>query len=228
MYVRFTPDIVDSLTKAQLANIFPEKYSLDGFRKFAHKEIQAGISDIIKYKDNYCNKSEDAITIGIVHFLSGRASVLGYEVHHDNHHNGHCDIVIGSQEFRWICEAKLYKGNMYCWAGFRQLSTRYLAGHDTCSHSSLLLYVNNSHFIQYPDIKELKNSWKSKIVKYGNKAIKLLSGNLSITCEEITPNESVMTSNGFKSKHYHITNSAVECVTYHYFIDLFHLPSDKK
>ena len=162
-----------------------------------------------------------------MHYLSGRASVLGYEVHHDNHNNGHCDIVIGSQEFKWICEAKLYKGNTYAWKGFRQLATRYLAASDTCSYSSLLLYVTNGERSKRPDIAKLITSWESSIVEYGNKAIKLHNKDLVIGSKKIPVEESIFSNNGFLSRHKHINNSNIECVTYHYFIDLYHVPMDE-
>jgi hypothetical protein len=83
------------------------------------------------------DRGEDEISMQVVQMLNA----AGISAVHDQHVNGHCDIVINhSSGFRWLGEAKVHKDYGWLDDGFLQLSTRYgtaLAGKD---HGELIIY----------------------------------------------------------------------------------------
>lgn len=83
------------------------------------------------------DRGEDEISMQVVQMLNA----AGISAVHDQHVNGHCDIVVEhSTGFRWLGEAKVHKDYGWLDDGFLQLSTRYgtaLAGKD---HGELIIY----------------------------------------------------------------------------------------
>lgn len=83
------------------------------------------------------NRGEDEISMHVVQILNA----TGISAVHDQHVNGHCDIVVEHNSgFRWLGEAKVHKDYGWLDDGFLQLSTRYgtaLVGKD---HGELIIY----------------------------------------------------------------------------------------
>jgi len=83
------------------------------------------------------DRGEDEISMQVVQMLNA----AGISAVHDQHVNGHCDIVVNHDSgFRWLGEAKVHKSYGWLDDGFLQLSTRYgtaLAGKD---HGELIIY----------------------------------------------------------------------------------------
>lgn len=83
------------------------------------------------------DRSEDELTMQLAHMLC----MTGIEARHDQHVNGHCDLVIAARDnFMWLGEAKVHSSYGWLQSGFQQLSTRYgtaLAGRD---HGEMIIY----------------------------------------------------------------------------------------
>lgn len=83
------------------------------------------------------DRGEDEISMQVVQMLN----FAGISAVHDQHVNGHCDIVVNhSSGFRWLGEAKVHKSYGWLDDGFLQLSTRYgtaLVGKD---RGELIIY----------------------------------------------------------------------------------------
>lgn len=83
------------------------------------------------------DRREDELSMQIAHMLCHS----GIDAIHDQHINGHCDIVVNAVSgFMWLGEAKVHKSYGWLDDGYKQLSTRYgtaMAGRD---NGELIIY----------------------------------------------------------------------------------------
>ena len=102
------------------------------------------------------DRGEDEISMEVVRMLN----FAGISAVHDQHVNGHCDIVVSHQTgFRWLGEAKVHKDYGWLDDGFLQLSTRYgtaLAGKD---HGELIIYHRDGNS------KKVLETWQERLLK---------------------------------------------------------------
>ena len=82
-------------------------------------------------------RGEDEISMQVVQMLN----FAGIYAVHDQHVNGHCDIVVNHPSgFRWLGEAKVHSGYDWLKDGFLQLSTRYGTALPGKDHGELIIY----------------------------------------------------------------------------------------
>ncbi|WP_298559383.1 hypothetical protein [uncultured Aliiroseovarius sp.] len=83
------------------------------------------------------DRGEDEISMQVVQMLNA----AGISAIHDQHVNGHCDIVVDHDSgFRWLGEAKVHKNYGWLDDGFLQLSTRYGTALKGKDHGELIIY----------------------------------------------------------------------------------------
>jgi hypothetical protein len=120
-----------------------------------YKDIDQVISQIQKNPELRQKDTEDRLTIEIVNLLRS----LGHEASHDTKTGGHADIVVTKNDFLWIGEAKIYRGNNYLWGGFQQLVTRYSTGDSNQENGGLLIYILNK------DARSIMQNWQNYLLE---------------------------------------------------------------
>lgn len=128
------------------------------------------------------DRSEDELTMQLANMLC----MAGIEARHDQHVNGHCDLVITAKNnFMWLGEAKVHSGYSWLESGFQQLSTRYgtaLPGRD---HGELIIYHRQGNSLAV--IEE----WQNLVVAMGlqTRLVEaLVPPNLSFRTVHVCPN----------------------------------------
>lgn len=116
------------------------------------------IRDYRKYHDG-AKKLEDLISSRIVQSLSDKNYIAG----HDTFANGHVDINVSKYgtNFKWLGEAKIWKGASYIEGGFKQLSDRYSTGETNENCGGILIYLTNS--TKEKNTKEILTDWKDRL-----------------------------------------------------------------
>lgn len=186
-----------------------ESEDYDKFVEQVHKDLSYQISQLQGYAANFYNKSEDDITI----FLVSNLKSMGYlNTHHDVFNNGHVDIYIEDNYFKWLGECKLQKGNEYSNEGFKQLSTRYSDGHENSNRGGILIY---NQLIQKKTLTCM-TEWNNFL------ATDLEFQKMGMKCEPIDVNSG---KQYFDSEHIH-EKSGMPYKIRHFFVNLMHNPKD--
>ncbi|NWJ26117.1 hypothetical protein [Rhizobium sp. RM] len=146
-------DVVEGAEEARIYFLFAQTH--EGKVKAVQKAIDYVCNQLETDKSKKQDRDEDDLTLEICSML--RAA--GFRAAHDEHMNGHCDVVIrGKDGFLWLAEAK--KNGAYSWLdkGFQQLTTRYSTGVPGQDHGEVLLYcfAKNS--------KNLIDKWREELV----------------------------------------------------------------
>ncbi|KAA0913107.1 hypothetical protein [Psychrobacter sp. ANT_WB68] len=188
-----------------------EDNDYDAFVNQLEIDISLQISEIQGYSSLYFNKKEDEITIFLV---SNLKSMGYYGSFHDTYHNGHVDLFIQDNRFKWLGECKLHAGNNYSEKGFKQLTTRYSDGHEFGNKGGILIYNQ----LKTKKTLECMQEWHNHL--NSDPAIQ----QLDLKCLDIDP------ENGrqyFDSTHTH-EKSGMPYKIRHFFINLSHNPQDKQ
>ncbi|PHM24815.1 hypothetical protein [Xenorhabdus budapestensis] len=117
------PEIMEQLTRQK-------PLSYNAFVDQIDKDLNKIISITESGRQHHLDKDEDAITEHIIVQLKQKYP----SVHHDAQHGGHCDIYIevtssSGDLYKWIMEAKLWKGFEYVYGGLdEQLLGSYAVG----------------------------------------------------------------------------------------------------
>lgn len=110
------------------------------------------VRGIIAKKD----RGEDELSMQVVQMLN----FAGIGAVHDQHVNGHCDIVVDNAKgFRWLGEAKVHKSYNWLEDGFLQLSTRYGTALPGKDHGELIIYHTGG------SATSVLNEWKERLLK---------------------------------------------------------------
>ena len=136
-----------------LDNLFCDSY--EDFIETLYKDLDKSISVLEDARNLTSNDSEDRINADIV----GKLKCMGYDATHDTQVGGHCDIHVERKNYRWIGEAKIYKGNSYLNEGFLQLTTRYTTARVNQNQGGLLIYIRREN------AEEIMSNWKAEIEK---------------------------------------------------------------
>lgn len=114
------------------------------FLSWCHNELLLSIDAIESHRDSLSkpDKNEDDCSDIIATRLEGRANLItGVNIEREALSSGHCDITIKKDNFKWLCEAKIYKGEQYILDGHNQLVERYLAGTNKFNtNAGMLIY----------------------------------------------------------------------------------------
>lgn len=150
---------------ASLLSIAPtilNELSVDSYDKFIfiiYEELDYIIADLTDNPELSFGDSEDRTTIDIVRSLkSALRKRIFFNVSHDTKIGGHADIIITYNKYRWIAEAKIYKGS-YAWIykGLLQLITRYSKGDDNNKEGALIIYIKKEN------TKNIMTAWREKL-----------------------------------------------------------------
>ena len=99
--------------------------------------IDLAVQQLVDLRQHMQQDGEERLTSSIIMFLCG----MGIQAQHDPQLGGHIDILVTTRErFRWVCEAKLYRGPAYLLGGFDQLICRYTDANPYASEGCLLVY----------------------------------------------------------------------------------------
>jgi hypothetical protein len=120
-----------------------------------YKDIDKVIFQIQENPELRQKDTEDRLTIDIVNPLR----TLGYDVSHETKIGGHVDIAVRKNDFLWLGEAKIYKGNNYLWQGFLQLLTRYSIGDLNQENGGLLIYIFKE------DASSIMQNWQNYLLE---------------------------------------------------------------
>ncbi|MEW6498868.1 MAG: HEAT repeat domain-containing protein [Cyanobacteriota bacterium] len=127
----------------------------DDFIKNLYKDIDKVIYQIQENPKQRQKDTEDRLTIDIVNQLR----CLEYDAEHDSEIGGHVDIAVRKNEFLWLGEAKIYRGNNYLWEGFQQLTTRYSIGDSNQKNGGLLIYIGER------DASSIMENWQNYLLE---------------------------------------------------------------
>lgn len=141
---------IQSIYPNILAQISPK--SLDDFLNVLYDELKSILILLEENPQLRCDDSEDRITDEIKVILRRN----GYDATHDSSHGGHADLMVRSNGYVWLAEAKWERGNAYLWEGFLQLSTRYSSG---SSHEAGAVLI----YIKKENTSNVMTSWKEHI-----------------------------------------------------------------
>lgn len=198
---RLIPDFIE-----ELARKCPLSYQK--FVEQIDKDLENIISDTESGKQHHFSKGEDEIT----EHLIAQLKRIYPSVHHDAQQGGHCDIYIevkGSAGlmYKWIMEAKLWKGFAYVYSGLsEQLLGSYAVGGENSCRGGMIFYSQINSGLKHC-MEEWATGLKDKGVLIENKR-----------------------SDGLRldTKHHLNTSSGTEFFVKHYGIDLYHAPTEKK
>ncbi|WP_243851774.1 hypothetical protein [Providencia heimbachae] len=195
------PDIME-----QLARKTPLSY--DAFVEQIDKDLNQIISITESGRQHHLDKGEDAITEHIIAQLKHKYA----SVHHDAQHGGHCDIYIevvssNGELYKWIMEAKLWKGFEYVYEGLSgQLLGSYAVGGINNCRGGMIFYSKLSSGAFYA-----MNEWSNGLKAEGIIANNVRQDNLR-----------------FDTNHKLNDGVGADFFVKHYCIDLYHAPTDAK
>lgn len=138
--------------------------SYNDFVNQINDELDSALSDITDNPELARSDSEDRTTIDLINSLKAAfRKRSAYNISHETKIGGHADIVIVHGRYRWIAEAKIFKGT-YTWLykGLLQLLTRYSKGDENNEEGALLIYVKT------PNTKRTIETWESRLVDVTN------------------------------------------------------------
>jgi hypothetical protein len=128
----------------------------DALIRNLYKDIDKVIFQIQENPELRQEDNEDRLTIEIVNLLRN----LGHEASHETKIGGNVDIVIRKNDFLWLGESKIYRGNNnYLWEGFLQLVTRYSTGDSNQENGGLLIYIFKK------DASSIMQNWQNYLIK---------------------------------------------------------------
>ena len=127
----------------------------DALIRNLYKDIDKIISQIQENPELRQDDNEDRLNIEIVDQLRS----LGHEASHETKINGNVDIVVRKNDFLWLGEAKIYRGNNSLWEGFLQLTTRYSIGDFNQENGGLLIYIREE------DASSIMQKWQKYLIE---------------------------------------------------------------
>jgi len=143
---------------------------------------------------------EDALTMQLANMLAAG----GIPAVHDEHVNGHCDLVIRANgNFMWLGEAKVHGGYKWLDDGFQQLSTRYGTAMEGRDHGELIIYHRQG------DSRAVLEEWRDR----------LTAANDNVAVSEDIENQRLY----FRTEHT-CANSGCTYYTRHHIVPLMHDP----
>lgn len=89
-----------------------------------------------KNSNEHQGEGETKISYAVKTYLNGK----DYNCESEIHSNGHVDLIIKENKFEWLAEAKLHKGNVWTYHGFRQLTENYATGRPGTNHGGIIVY----------------------------------------------------------------------------------------
>lgn len=182
--------------------------SYDAFVNQIDKDLNKIISITESGRQHHYKKGEDAITEHLIVQLKQKYP----SVHHDAQNGGHCDIyieVIGSSGdlYKWIMEAKLWKGFDYVYDGLEwQLLGSYAMGGANNCKGGMIFYSKLNSGASYA-MREWEEGLKAKSIAVNDKSFDGLR---------------------FGTEHKLNGGSGADFYVNHYCVDLFHAPTKAK
>lgn len=182
--------------------------SYDSFVDQIDKDLNKIISITESGRQHHLDKGEDAITEHIIVQLKQKYP----SVHHDAQHGGHCDIYIevtssSNELYKWIMEAKLWKGFEYVYGGLNgQLLGSYAVGGMNNCRGGMIFYSKIPSGALYA-MKEWQQGLEVKGVSINN-----------------------IREDGLRFDTAHKLNDGTgsDFFVNHYCVDLFHAPTEAK
>lgn len=172
----------------------------EDFIECVNADVDEAIRDIECDRADIHDQSEDALSLQIIRFLRGR----GYDASHDTKIGGHTDISVKhSKGFLWVAESKIHTDYNWLEKGFKQLTTRYLAGTQYSRHGGLIIFNKNKNAVQ------VLQKWKNHLEKQEYKITPCKLDNLF----------------AFNSQSEH--SSGVQITVRHKLVNLYFNPEDK-
>jgi hypothetical protein len=184
----------------------PASYNV--FVKQIDKDLNNIISITESGRQHHLEKGEDAITEHIIVQLKRDYS----SVHHDAQHGGHCDIYIETKGsdgslYKWIMEAKLWKGFEYVYGGLnKQLLGSYAVGGVNNCKGGIIFYSQIASGASYA-MKEWYQGLEAKGIVINNKREDSLR---------------------FDTAHKLNSGTGSDFYVNHYCVDLYHAPTEAK
>ncbi|MBO1632291.1 hypothetical protein ACX1F1_17485 [Yersinia pseudotuberculosis] len=195
------PEIMDQLSRQR-------PLSYDAFVEQINKDLNKIISITESGRQHHLNKDEDAITEHIIVQLKQKYP----SVHHDAQHGGHCDIYIevtssNNYLYKWIMEAKLWKGVEYVYDGLnKQLLGSYAVGGVNNCKGGMIFYSKLKNGASYA-MKEWHQGLETKGIIIKN----LREDGLR-----------------FDTSHKLNDGAGADFFVNHYCVDLYHAPTESK
>lgn len=195
------PEIMDQLSRQR-------PISYDAFVEQINKDLNKIISITESGRQHHLNKDEDAITEHIIVQLKQKYP----SVHHDAQHGGHCDIYIevtssSNYLYKWIMEAKLWKGVEYVYDGLnKQLLGSYAVGGVNNCKGGMIFYSKLKNGASYA-MKEWHQGLETKGIIIKN-----------------------LREDGLRFDTAHKLNdgAGADFFVNHYCVDLYHAPTESK
>lgn len=176
--------------------------SLDDFIDCINNDLDIAALELENNRANTYKLDEDTLTIMLLMYMRGK----GYKASHDTKIGGHTDIFISHRKgFQWCAESKIHRDYSWLEKGFKQLTTRYLAGTKHSCHGCMIIFVKNKNALG------IKQKWQDR-----------LHNNLQ--CDTMVyPNDPEFS---FVSENLH--SSGMKLKIRHKIINLHFNPEDKK
>lgn len=162
-----TDDLETDLLERQVAQNTND-YSL--FVQNIYKNLDECFRILEVNSKHHVDDGEDRITYVIRMFLHGRNIPCTFETYS----NGHVDMTITENNFSWLAEAKIHKGNKWTNHGFKQLTYNYSLAKPGCDHGALIIYNKKER----KNSKQCANEWREFLEQLG----------LGANCQDWNPN----------------------------------------
>ncbi|OEY65637.1 hypothetical protein BG841_03655 [Marinobacter sp. X15-166B] len=135
----------------------------EDFISLLNDDLREAIDELAAAAHQKSASSEDDLTISIVQWLKARS----WTASHETCTNGHVDITVIMQKYKWLGEAKKDNSYAHIWKGFQQLMTRYSPGFNFSARAretytethGILIYCQRSR-----NSGDFLRKWKEKLI----------------------------------------------------------------
>lgn len=189
-----------SFLNRQIAN---KENDYDKFIDELYKELIACFESLEEEANEHHDKGETGISSSVKMYLKGAK----YDCTTETNSNGHVDLTVRENRFKWLGEAKLHRGNSWTYHGFNQLTENYTTGRPNASRGGIIVYNTT---VKKPST-QCAEEWKQYIEQKP----------LSVTCSDYNANgyfDMVIPKHPRSGLPYYIRN---------FFVTLHYTPSEK-
>lgn len=124
---------VSTLLSRQVAN---NENDYSAFISTLYAELATCFECLEEEANQHNKKNETEISSSIKMYLRGAK----YRCTTETNSNGHVDLTVEENNFKWLGEAKIQRGNDWTYHGFDQLTANYSTGRPNSCHGAIIVY----------------------------------------------------------------------------------------
>lgn len=148
-----THPLTAKLLSRQVAN---NKNDYNAFINLLYEDLEKCFECLEEEANEHHNKDETGISSSVKMYLRGAK----YRCSTETNSNGHVDLTVEENGFKWLGEAKIQKGSQWTFHGFQQLTQNYSTGRRNASHGAIIVYNKNRK-----NSRKCAEEWRSCIEK---------------------------------------------------------------